>query len=205
MLKKTISYTNFNDEPKTLEAYFHLGKADIARVAADPKFLQEMNEASRNQDTKMMLAKIEHLVRLSYGIRSEDGERFIKTDEIQDAFIHSAAYEEFIVQILTSENGFTNFIKGVFNAKVMKEIQDLAAAGKVPNPFAEPPNPISDKGVPLEPPIGLNEAVEDVRPAWQRENRQPTRAELMKMPNTEMLMAFREHPSLINSKIADTD
>lgn len=196
MLKKTIKYTNFNDEEKVQEVYFHLGKADITRIAADASVLQEMNEAAAQQDKKKMLATIERLVRMAYGVRSEDGERFVKTPEIQDAFIHSAAYEEFLMDVLTTENGFTNFIEGVFPPKVMKELRQTMETVELPegmeNPFREPLNPESNKGEP---------AIEDTRPNWLKENRKPTRQELLVSTKEEMLEAFRMHPGLSSEKI----
>lgn len=192
MLKKTITYTNFNEEEKTRELYFHLGKMDMARVHADPTFLQEMERAASENDKKTMLEKIEYIVRLAYGIRSEDGEKFIKTKEIQDEFIHSAAYEEFLIDLLVRGN-FFEFVKGVFPPKVMKEIQDLAVKGKIQDPFAEPTVVNKSDAVLSEEKV---EEAPDDRPKWQREERPPTRKELMLMPRDEMLEAFRKHPSL---------
>jgi len=193
MLKKVIKYTNFAGVEKTMEAYFHLGKPEIARIAADPAFLEEMNEAAAKQDKKVMLAKIEHFVRLAYGVRSEDGERFVKNDEVQDAFIQSAAYEEFLTELLTTETGFTEFIKGVLPAKAMKELQELIAKGEAPDPFKEPTEVQHSKAVLSE--QAVTEAPDD-RPAWERENRKPTRREAMLMPREELLKAFQQHPSL---------
>lgn len=193
MLKKTIKYTNFNNEPKEMEVYFHLGKADIARLAADPEVLQAMNQAAVQNDQKKMLATIEHLVRMAYGLRSDDGERFVKSEAIADNFIQSAAYEEFLMEILSTTDGFTKFMKAVFpenmKAQVLGAMKQAAEEQGVPNPFAEPENPVSDKGVPAD------ENSED-QPAWIRENRKPSKHELLRMPRTEMLEAFRRHPSL---------
>lgn len=152
MLSRTIKYTNFNGEEKELIAYFHLGKADLARIAANPQFLEDMNQAVANKDTKTMLAKIEELVRLSYGVRSADGERFVKSKEVQDAFIQSAAYEELLLDLLTGDGtSFNQFIKGVLPPKLMEQLTQQIKEGKVKDPFADLPNPESNKGVALEP------------------------------------------------------
>jgi hypothetical protein len=186
VLKQTIKYTNFFEEEKERDLYFHLGRSDIARIAANPKFLEEMNEAAAKQDTKAMLEKIEYLVRLSYGVRTDDGEGFVKNEEVQNAFIHSAAYDEFLTQILTSVEGFTNFIKGVFPPKVMKEIQDLAKEGKINDPFAEPTT------------VTKSAAVLSEQPAEKSEERLPTKKELREMSRDQLVEAFRKHPSLLN-------
>lgn len=197
MLKRTIKYTNFNDEEKVMEAYFHLGKADITRIAANPEFLRVMEKASSEKDTKTMLEKIEELVRLSYGVRSEDGERFVKTREVQDAFIQSAAYEEFLADLVTGDGtNFTKFLQGVFPPKLMEQLRQRVKDGEMKDPFAELENPVSNTGVPLEPTYA--EQAEAPRPAWLAENRVPSKAELMAMSNEEMVEAFRKYPGLLN-------
>lgn len=188
MLTRTIHYTNFNDEPKNVVAHFHLGKADIARIAADPSFVQDMLKASREQDTKVMLEKIEHLVRLAYGIRSEDGERFIKNKEVQDAFIQSAAYEEFLLDLFQNEGAnFNAFIQGVFPPKLMEQIMTRIKSGEVEDPFKNLPNPESNKGEPAtEQTIAAAKFNDFGKPAYKAENRMPTDAELLDMTTDEL-------------------
>lgn len=200
MLAKTIKYTNFNNEDKVLIAHFHLGKADLLRIAANPRFLEEMNEASARQDTVVMLAKIEELVRLSYGIRTEDNDGFRKTKEIQDAFIQSAAYEEFIVDLLTNgPQNFANFIKGVFPPKLMTMLAQHVKEGKAVDPFKDFPDPESDKGTPAEPTYEEQAEVQIARisgkPRYKVENRRPTQEEAEDMNDAELLEAARWYPS----------
>lgn len=211
MIKKTVKYTNFDGVEKTRDVYFHLGKADMARIHANTAFLEEMQAAAERKDTKVLLEKIEYMVRLSYGVRSEDGERFVKTKEVQDDFIHSALYEEFIIQLLTEDNGFPRFIKSVFPPKLIAEVQEMVRAGRIEDPFKEPANPKSNQGEPAKeetiaaakfndfgkPAVVEAEKfniVEDKfhdenRPLYQRENRMPTDAELREMSNEELRAA----------------
>jgi hypothetical protein len=207
MLKKTIRYTNFNEEEKELVAYFHLGKADLTRIAADASFLEEMEAAFKSKDTKVMLAKIEHMVRLSYGIRSEDSERFIRTPEIQESFIQSAAYEEFVVSLLTEEGAMINFFKSVFPAKAIKEIQAMVDQGKVPDPFGDPNEVIKNAAALSEQKVEVDAegSIKDDRPAWMREHRAPSRKELREMTKEEMMRAFAQYPSLAFEAINEPD
>lgn len=212
MLTRTISYQNFNGEDKVLIAHFHLGKADITRIAADPTFLNEMNAAVANQDTKTMLAKIEELVRLSYGIRSEDGERFVKNKEVQDAFIQSAAYEEFIMDLVAGDGkSFNSFIQGVFPPKLMEMLAAKIKSGEVEDPFKNLPNPESNKGEPAteetiaaakfndfgKPAVVEDKFHDESEPEWVRQNRIPTQAELVAMPRDEMLRAVSKYPEIV--------
>lgn len=198
MFKTVVKYENFNGEEKERELYFHLSQDEIAELALDPKVLRDLAHAHQTDDRLGMLMAIRDLVKRAYGIRSEDGERFIKTPEQADLFLQSAVYEEFLGNIITTDGGFDKFLEGVLPSKLLQKAKEKIASGEistedalkgigVTDPFKEPENPISDKGV---------SAAEDDQPAWMRENRIPTKNELIAMSKTELLMAFRKHPNL---------
>jgi hypothetical protein len=190
MLKKTIKYVNYNGEEKEREAYFHLGKADIARLSADASVLQEMNDAFEKKDHKKMLATIERLVRLSYGIRSEDGERFVKTREVQADFINSAAYEEFLMNLLGDPDNFNSFVRAILPEAVLKSAIERLRSGE--NSAAL--EAAKKQGVDVE---RIAKFFEET-PAEEENGTEkvPTKAELLNMPPAEILATLRKHPKL---------
>lgn len=219
MLKRTITYTShFDETEKTRVLYFHLGKMDLTRIAANPAFLHEMEEAARKGDKRIMLQKIEELVRMSYGVRREGTDEFVKTPAVQDEFIASQAYEEFVFGLLTgTTENFMGFIQGIFPPKLMEQLRQRVASGEVPDPFAEPTEVNRSAAAQSEQTVGsmiseaqfkmdkLGEAVraaavdEDIvpkLPAWMTEKRRPTEAELASMPRDEYSVAKHIYPSI---------
>lgn len=219
MFKRTITYkSHFDGSEKTRVLYFHLGKMDLARIAANPVFLREMEEAAQKGDKAIMLKKIEELIRLSYGVRQEGTDEFIKTTAVQDEFIASQAYEEFVFDLLTgTTENFMTFIQGVFPPKLMEQLRQRVGAGEIPDPFAEPTevnrsaaaqrertvsSMISEAGFRMD---KLGDAVraaavdEDIvpkLPAWMTELRMPTVAEITAMPADELMVAKRIYPEI---------
>lgn len=211
MFKRTITYkSHFDGSEKTRVLYFHLGKMDLARIAANPVFLREMEEAAQKGDKAIMLKKIEELIRLSYGVRQEGTDEFIKTTAVQDEFIASQAYEEFVFELLTGTNeNFMTFIQGVFPPKLMEQLRQRVSSGEIPDPFAEPTEVNKSTAAALrEAEFRMDKLGEAIRaaavdedivpklPAWMTEQRMPTVAEITAMPADELMVAKRIYPEI---------
>lgn len=210
MLKRTIKFeSHFDGTEKTRVLYFHLGKMDLTRIAANPVFLQEMEEAARKGDKHVMLQKIEELVRMSYGVRKEGTDEFVKTKEVQDEFIASQAYEEFVFDLLTGTNeNFMSFIQGIFPPKLMDQLRQRVSSGEIPDPFAEPAEVNKSAAALSEAEFRMDKLGEAVRaaavdedvvvklPAWMTEQRRPTEAELSSMPREEFDVAKQIYTDL---------
>ena len=50
-------------------------------------------------NTKLLIKEFKRIIFLAYGVKSEDGKRFIKSDEIREEFSQTAAYSELFMQL----------------------------------------------------------------------------------------------------------
>lgn len=100
MLKKTISYVDFNGEPVNEDMYFNLNKVELMEMAVDPDFAN-LEDALSDINRSFRVAK--EIVLRAYGKKSEDGKRFIKSDEIRKEFEQSEAFSEFMFALATDE------------------------------------------------------------------------------------------------------
>ncbi len=80
MLKRTITYTNFNDEEVSEDFFFHLSKAELVELEMSHKGgLSEMLERIiADEDGKTIIEEFKNVIMKSYGKKSPDGKRFIK-------------------------------------------------------------------------------------------------------------------------------
>lgn len=180
MLKKTITYTNlFDDTQVTEEFYFNLTKAEMIEMAAGgyEEVLQKMLET---KNTGEMLKLIKELVGKAVGKRSEDGKRFIKSQEITDEFLQSEAFSELFMELVTSEG---KQAEEFFMGLMPKGLGQQAQATILP---VNPPK--------ISEPDAAQKASGPDKP-WLLENREPTRLELTGMTKEEIIEAYRNKPN----------
>ena len=116
MFKKKISYVDFNGTQRTEDFYFHLSVPEVTRLEAKVggKPLEEYTkELVHNQDMEKMIQFIEDLVISSYGVKSDDGKRFLKGPKIREEFEYSQAYAELFEELLLKPDAARKFAEGI--------------------------------------------------------------------------------------------
>lgn len=131
MYKKLIKYEDFNGVQREETHYFNLSKAELMEMELSTEAgVEEMiRMLIATRDNAKIVKIYKDLILKSYGIKSEDGTRFIKTQELRDAFEQSNAYSEFFLELMTNTDEQTAFINGVINgvnAPQMKEEDAIA-------------------------------------------------------------------------------
>lgn len=131
MLKKPITYTNYNDVKVTEDHYFNLTQAELVELESSVKggFINSMYQAIKDGNNPVVMSGIKKIIRMSYGEKSLDGKYFIKHKiidgvriELADLFEQTPAYSELFVELLTGDNASSEFIKAVMPADAAKSI-----------------------------------------------------------------------------------
>ncbi len=126
MLKKTITYKDFNGESITEDFYFNLTQAELMEMNLTTEGgLDKLIEKIVNTKDVPQIVKIfKEIVLRSYGVKSDDGKRFIKSDELRDQFAQTNAYSDLFVSLATDENAASQFINGIVPAEVAEGIDN---------------------------------------------------------------------------------
>lgn len=123
MLKKTITYKDYNDVERTEDFYFNLTKAEVLEMEMSVSGgLAEMITrivAAQDQPTIMKIFK--DLVLKAYGEKSPDGKRFIKSDELATAFSQTEAYSQLYIELATNADAAAKFVNGIIPADMSKQ------------------------------------------------------------------------------------
>lgn len=124
MLKKTITYTDYDGKTRTEDFYFHLSKTDIVMLEISvPGGLQQMLTTIYNtNDTNAIIREFKNIIHAAYGEKSADGRQFNKSDDISKAFEATAAYDQLFYEMLTDTDKAIEFVKGILPVDVSKEI-----------------------------------------------------------------------------------
>jgi hypothetical protein len=124
MIKKTIEYTDFNGEPATDDFYFHMSRADLAKMELGAGGFEEyMKRIIRAQDGQQIIDVVEKIVKGSYGERSADGSKFTKNDKVLEAFTSSGAYDALFYELVTDAEKSAEFMQGVLPAELVAVTQ----------------------------------------------------------------------------------
>jgi len=124
MLKRPIKFKDFNDQEVTEIHYFNLSKTELVEMEVEHQegFQARMQKIIASSDRKLLIKEFKEIVLLCYGEKSEDGKRFVKSDEIREAFSHTAAYDQLFIELATDDKAAADFILGV----VPKDLADEA-------------------------------------------------------------------------------
>ena len=123
MIKKSITYTDFNGVERTEDFYFNLTKAEILEMEMGTTggLAEMITSIVAAQDQPAIIKIFKDLVLRSYGKKSPDGRRFMKSDEIRDDFAQTEAYSQHFMELATDADAAAKFVNGIVPADVAKQ------------------------------------------------------------------------------------
>lgn len=129
MLKKTITYTDYNQVERTEDFYFNLTKAEIMEMEMSTSggMAEMIQRIIAAQDSPTIIKIFKELVLKAYGEKSPDGKRFIKSDEISTAFAQTEAYSNLFMELATDADAAAKFVNGIIPAEVAQQAASQTA------------------------------------------------------------------------------
>ena len=123
MLKKTITYTDYNGVERTEDKYFNLSKAEIMEMEMSTAggFAEMVQGIVKAQDAPAIMKIFKDIILKSYGEKSPDGKRFIKSKELSDEFSQTEAYSDLFMELCTNAEASAAFINGIIPADVAEK------------------------------------------------------------------------------------
>lgn len=122
MVKKTITYIDYNGVERTEDHYFNMNQAEILQLemSVDGGWLEMVKKISATQDAPAIMKVFREVVNMSYGEKSADGRRFIKSPELTEAFVQTEAYSNLFVELITKPETFADFMNQVVETNQSK-------------------------------------------------------------------------------------
>lgn len=123
MIKKTVSYDGFDGETVTEDLYFHFNKAELMELEVETErgFSKKLQAVAEAKDVREVLAVFKDIVVRAYGVRSEDGKRFIKTERAREEFDGSEAYSEVLFDLLSDPASAARFVGGLMPSDLLEK------------------------------------------------------------------------------------
>ena len=135
MAVEKIKYTDFNGLEREEEFMFNLTEAEITEMelTTDGGLSDSIKKIIAAQDTPQIIKVFKMLLLKSYGEKSADGRRFVKSEKLSEEFSQTNAYSQLFMKLATDDKAAVAFINGI----MPDSMQEKAA---VNNPGLTPVN-----------------------------------------------------------------
>lgn len=130
MLKKTITYKDYNGVERTEDFYFNLSKAEIMEMelSVDGGWTEMVKKVASAKDGPTIIKIFKDVIGKAYGEKSADGKYFEKSDEISRRFFQTEAYSDLFMELVTDAKKAADFMNQIVDSDVQvdeKEVQAL--------------------------------------------------------------------------------
>ena len=124
MIKKTITYTDYNGNERKEDFYFNLTKAEIMEMEMSIKggLAEMINRIVAAQDQPAIIKIFKDLIIKAYGVKSADGKRFMKSQEITDEFVQTEAFSQLFMELATDADAAGKFVNGIVPADMAQQM-----------------------------------------------------------------------------------
>lgn len=142
MVKKTVTYEDFNGTERTEDIYFHLNELELTELSTElpDEMVETIGEKPTEETaakamlsslgTKGILEFVKNLLLKSYGVKSADGRLFIKNEKVLDEFQYGGAFSAIVMELMTDDKAAADFVNNIIPAKLAAKLVD-AKGGKI--------------------------------------------------------------------------
>ncbi len=125
MIKKTITYTDYNGTKRTEDFLFNLNKSELTEMELSTSgglsaMLQTIVHAN---DTPAIVKVFKDILFKAYGQKSADGRQFIKSNELSIEFSQTEAYDQLFMELLSDEKKAADFFNGLMPADLVAQVE----------------------------------------------------------------------------------
>lgn len=119
MLKKTITYTDYNGEERTEDFWFNLTKAEVLEMelGITGGLTAMINRVMAAQDVPTIMNIFKDIITKAYGEKSPDGRRFIKKDKdgrlLVEGFMETEAFSNLFTELAFDAEKAAAFVNGI--------------------------------------------------------------------------------------------
>ena len=135
MIKKTITFTDYNGIERTENFYFNLTEAELTEmelstVGGYQQYVQNVIDA---KDGPSLIRLFKDLIMRTYGVKSPDGREFRKSEEISRSFAQTEAYSKLFMELATDSKAAADFVNGVISDDMRRRMAEQNKLTTIPN------------------------------------------------------------------------
>lgn len=124
MIKKTMTYTDYNGNERTEDFYFNLSKAEVMEMEMSTSggLAEMIQRVVAAQDQPAIIKIFKDLILKAYGRKSPDGRKFEKSEELAMDFAQTEAFSMLFMELATNADEASKFVNGIVPADMAKQV-----------------------------------------------------------------------------------
>lgn len=149
MLKKTITYEDFNGGEVSEDHFFHLSRAELVELemSTEGGLSNSLQNIIASEDGKQIIAEFKKIILGSYGKKSDDGRRFIKNQQLREEFESSEAYSTLFMELVTDAGKAAEFVNGIVPGNLAQEAMKITSGDLTAVPDPAKPEVVSRQDI----------------------------------------------------------
>lgn len=127
MRKETITYTDYNGLNRTEDFYFNLTSAELTdlQLGIEGGMAEKLRKIEKAKDVPAAIKFFKELIFKSYGEKSDDGRRFIKSEQLSTEFSQTEAYSILYMNLVENPEAANEFLKELIPADLAKKAEEM--------------------------------------------------------------------------------
>lgn len=115
MLPITKKYIDFNGVEREETFYFNLTQEELTdwELGVTGGLSKLVEKITQTRDIPALAKLFKEAILKAYGVKSDDGRRFIKTKELREAFSQTQAYSDLYMELVQDDKKAAEFINGI--------------------------------------------------------------------------------------------
>lgn len=115
MLKKTVTYIDFDGNERTEDFFFNLTEQEIAEMelSTEGGLVNFINKAVAAKSQVELIELFKKLILAAYGVKSADGRRFVKNDAVHEDFMSTQAFSDIYMELVQDADKASAFFNGI--------------------------------------------------------------------------------------------
>lgn len=141
MLKKMITYTDYDGNKRTEEFLFNLSEAEVVEwltTSGDYTLDKVVDKLTKERNNKELMNTFKDIIYRAYGEKSLDGRRFIKSKEVKDNFMETEAYSVLFMELVGDADKAVQFMKDILPKNLNEMVDKINANSVIDSSYAVP-------------------------------------------------------------------
>lgn len=130
MYIETVKYEDYNGVEREEQIMFNLTESELVAMqnSVHGGMKERLERITKSPDGPTIMMEFKKILEISYGVKSDDGRRFIKSPELFLEFSQTEAYNKFFMDICTNSQKAAAFVQGIMPKEISSELAAKAPA-----------------------------------------------------------------------------